>query len=867
VEHANRREAGLLQTPSQRSIANKDPFFHGNYESVPYLSITGDGAVRSTSSLDLITDEVGFSAKLVPQVDQPGVYNILLTDQTTIGTLSVCSVEGLEVGSKTFNNSCFHLKIHPETAPVANAQRSASGSPLYFPIRAVTADTPKIVSPYALESGTYRIAQPKDPHTDYADKLGSVFVNFPGNLEAAKACYNVVLMDPEDFQQTGCNLSLFSLPAGDSFRYEKMTVNGNHAAAVPYGWLYGNRIGARGQEKASILETGSEVNDAFDWGIGVEAKVNSFFFHSSFHMNQKVKSKTEQMYKDNLTYVQSDFFKTGYVLVLDKLNVTLDARLNDSLSQLKRLHVQKQLTKEDFQEFFRLFGTHYPYATTYGARGRYTNTLTRSEVTSATENGIDLSVGASAGLSFGEEFGASVGVDYNNSSDHLRRLSRIQSTDRSQFSCVGGDECHKGQASGTALVPVLLDLRPISELLGPPFFTDAASLSLRTEMTAAIQSYGFQAGDQQTQPHTTYLKVEPPKDSNQLGVTCRSESLPPGARGPNRPPGDRSRVAFLMDSAASACCPQKAVVTDVRFASPKTGADPSAAKISGSGMVPFDLSEGVFAGGKDAGQPLVMSATIAFNPIDFNKHCQSLGRRAARNKDGTSAGWRCIAGSKDEPIDVKAACVNQYGPQYQPRLTSTAPGDANDWTCARDNASFEQYCWARGFAIAKALNHTWMCETKRADLEDRIILPFMLPDSGGRVKVSMEHLCTEQFGPGYFPQQADPNDDNSWYCDAGLASVRQFTGSAGLFQKPAGDYRKSDLVPLLNASGELKMPSEVPTSVAALMPLQWDEVGQSACSTVDIYLLMNVSPASAKDLLAPTEDPAAVFTAPSQGPR
>ncbi|MEZ5459949.1 MAG: MAC/perforin domain-containing protein [Steroidobacteraceae bacterium] len=118
----------------------------------------------------------------------------------------------------------------------------------------------------------------------------------------------------------------------------------------------------------------------------------------------------------------------------------------------------------DFTRLFNAFGTHYPYAVTYGAAGKLTTLMTEDSLTRNFE-------------SFTSDSGtASLTVNQGTVSGHIASSLRTRQGNTSTtglgqttFTAVGGNGSwnENGFAAGDAPYPILMDLRPISELLNP----------------------------------------------------------------------------------------------------------------------------------------------------------------------------------------------------------------------------------------------------------------------------------------------------------------------------------------------------------------------------------------------------------------
>ena len=170
-----------------------------------------------------------------------------------------------------------------------------------------------------------------------------------------------------------------------------------------------------------------------------------------------------------------------YALVLDPPNMELNARFRQDVKDLRDGRLQ-------FDKFIARYGTHYPYAVTYGAMATTEYAFDGSEYADWTSQGLDVGVQASAVIK-----GAKAGADYDYKSTDETRRSASRSEGVKRYKAIGGsggwDEGHFSAAEGKE-VPVLMDLRPIWRLLSPVYFDDPAIfLDLRNRLRTAAEAY------------------------------------------------------------------------------------------------------------------------------------------------------------------------------------------------------------------------------------------------------------------------------------------------------------------------------------------------------------------------------------------
>lgn len=150
-----------------------------------------------------------------------------------------------------------------------------------------------------------------------------------------------------------------------------------------------------------------------------------------------------------------------YALVVDHPYVTLSEDFIDAVEDARRHH--------RYQRLIDKFGSHYAYAVTYGAMARMTQSLTSKQyIERAQQNS---SFAATAGATY---YGAAAEARGSTSSGSMKGSSGSVGNEGMTFVGVGGNGSwdQNGFSAGDTPVPILLDLRRISELLNPMNFPD-----------------------------------------------------------------------------------------------------------------------------------------------------------------------------------------------------------------------------------------------------------------------------------------------------------------------------------------------------------------------------------------------------------
>ena len=83
-------------------------------------------------------------------------------------------------------------------------------------------------------------------------------------------------------------------------------------------------------------------------------------------------------------------------------------------------------------------------------------------------------------------------MDVDTAKSNMEKITNNTSREDRQWFCYSGGTCNDGIPSGGAVLPIQLDLRPISELIAPPFFTDDETITtIRDGISRAIAKAAY----------------------------------------------------------------------------------------------------------------------------------------------------------------------------------------------------------------------------------------------------------------------------------------------------------------------------------------------------------------------------------------
>jgi hypothetical protein len=140
----------------------------------------------------------------------------------------------------------------------------------------------------------------------------------------------------------------------------------------------------------------------------------------------------------------------------------------------------------NFSTFIKRYGTHYAYAVTYGQASRSEETFDQQTTADWASSNFSVSVKLA-----GEAKGVSGSASYSRSEDTSNSSNLDTSIKKSTLvsTCTGAAVGNAQQ--GEKDCPVLLDLRPIYELVSPMYFPDSNEwvYNTRRQLTSAVEQY------------------------------------------------------------------------------------------------------------------------------------------------------------------------------------------------------------------------------------------------------------------------------------------------------------------------------------------------------------------------------------------
>lgn len=455
---------------------------HGNYTSYPVFHFQHDmrndrivveGELPSGISVDSVTNgamESTFSASISSSSSSGGVT--MGAEAGKSGEKdSVVFHPAVAFGPEVFTyngnlryvheNGSVLTMIDAETYHLENRTADSTGESLDFPMR----------------SGLYHRAKPyQQADENKKDPWGATFTmdQRPRLLDFNFRGYNIAKIDPQNYQKgTGAYKNVFQLPTDVSRDYQ-YTSNGK---ILPYGIIYRNDREAMQRGRSHTISTEHQHQQAWSINLGLNIGVPGMSFGASGSHSESVQTM-QQTQKMNALSIA---FEAKHALVIDKTHMTLDPDFSKAIFRLRDMYLSKGAEVFRFDQKFRrdplstlvhTYGSHYPYAVTYGGMAYQETALDAKTRQTIRTSSTTYEASASGSLE-----GATMGGNIGGGTSMSDEVKKAMENSRTHTRTIGGDFSMGGEGGGWSLpdhseVPVLLDLRPIYELLSPIYFED-----------------------------------------------------------------------------------------------------------------------------------------------------------------------------------------------------------------------------------------------------------------------------------------------------------------------------------------------------------------------------------------------------------
>lgn len=486
---------------TQENISGVEQWEYGTYVSLPYFVFVKRGQKT------MLVSDLG----LVAELTYIGPNN----DGTNLGAkfaVTPTSASAHQFGSYSnvvlsYNDACLGADVgfvvtgtDPNFAPLPSIPAGDSSNSDYFYVK----------------------VEPNPDAMGRDQTWSNVFTHKQFGSKALIRAFNAKVMDhdnyenarasdlPADLEHIRGDQSVFVFPGPTSMNYDT-----SDPIPVPWGWKYKACGEGHGKDTSTMMSSAVDVMNStmkssgyhYKAEIGGEVGPVEASANYSKAKNHGLEKKMQRVGENETTTTENTHVWTEFALIVDKRNARLNPDFRKKIGELAA--EVKTLTDAQMDSFFDVWGTHWVSAATFGAKGTCTETYDKETVRRIVANDVSVDSEWSAGASV-KVFDVGGSFDYGEKKVSDTAGQSERDATRSElfktYSCIGGGSCQGGDpGSGEDRPPIYLDLRPISELLAPPFFTDPhTTLNLRRIIEEGISRYAFEPDALQPPPLRAY---------------------------------------------------------------------------------------------------------------------------------------------------------------------------------------------------------------------------------------------------------------------------------------------------------------------------------------------------------------------------
>ncbi|MDZ7668750.1 MAG: MAC/perforin domain-containing protein [Gammaproteobacteria bacterium] len=334
-----------------------------------------------------------------------------------------------------------------------------------------------------LDAGTFVRPQPGVSQATMAAQVASddaflLSYNLD-NLAASRRGYDLIQQDTFDLLQNNKQEVFARVDPRNYYITEKRTV------PVGLTLIQEGKQGTVYRKSLVTSESELQTTTTHTFGFSLEASVPSpnpnvaAFEASAGYESTKSTMRSMRQSESVAQAIAYSRYKQ-YALVLDHPYLTLSDPFIDAVEDARRYH--------RYQALINRFGTHYPYAVTYGATAKMTQSFTESSYTERAREEDGYSRNAGAKL-----YGNGGSVHHSRMAGETTGTSGSIGSEGATFVAVGGNGSwdQGGYSAGGTPYPILLDLRPLHELLNPMNFPGEPEIyqTVRDNLERAIVAY------------------------------------------------------------------------------------------------------------------------------------------------------------------------------------------------------------------------------------------------------------------------------------------------------------------------------------------------------------------------------------------
>jgi len=304
----------------------------------------------------------------------------------------------------------------------------------------------------------------KAGNSGQTEHLGSVFASAEAYFHQGMCLgFDVTQLTLEQPVASATRASIFKTPPGETNKYTK---SGNIVA--PYGWKFFPNTQGWGDAQTQVISNERELQESGKQTFGSEKGISYLGLTLGGGSSGETTTALESIRQRKLTVTSRSYITADHAMTLDKSNVALADDFFKSVDKLLK-------GKMSFATFCKSdnFGSHYSNATTFGAKVYSVTRYTDDQIGTISDIGLDTKSMLDVGMQL-----KYAGVDI--AGTKLSESTEIVNTYRTKWQHIfgAGEEYYDsvGRTSDgvhpdpTSCAPIMVELRPISDLLAPPFF-------------------------------------------------------------------------------------------------------------------------------------------------------------------------------------------------------------------------------------------------------------------------------------------------------------------------------------------------------------------------------------------------------------
>ncbi|MEP3051014.1 MAG: MAC/perforin domain-containing protein [Erythrobacter sp.] len=297
------------------------------------------------------------------------------------------------------------------------------------------------------------------------------------NLASTRKGYDVYRQDMWDLSQRHELQDVFA--AADPTEYSVV-----EARTVPLGYKYITENVQGSFTSSSLIRTEAQYQRTVGWSAGgqVSGGQNPISGEAVHAVGGSYgESQTTGMRSAKATSIMLGMARhKTYTIVLDQPFTRLSDGFVAAVEDARR-HGR-------YDELISKFGTHYPYAVTYGSAAMAVNEFSEETISNWSAEGNEVTANAKTAIK-----GVNIEVSGSRYESNETSNEFFEQASYSTFQAVGGTGSYdqNGHATGSVPAPILADLRPLHELLNPLNFPGEPEVytEVRENLRAAIEAY------------------------------------------------------------------------------------------------------------------------------------------------------------------------------------------------------------------------------------------------------------------------------------------------------------------------------------------------------------------------------------------